>query len=123
MILKNLGIDVVERIAFRERRITDACHLRSIFSDEIGCISHIMSLLEQQVAPFQIIHKRAKTVKPGIVAVEFIAEPRIQARLPVIRLLDVEMEKACVDPFAEKAVHPLLHKPWIAVELRRPCCT
>ena len=116
VVAQDIGVDVVEAVALRNGRIGHARHLGSILADEIGDIGHVASLLEHEVATFEVFHEAAHAFEPTVVAVEFVAEPGAAAGLAVIGLLDVQVQQAGVDAFAEETVHALFHHARIAVE-------
>ena len=106
----HLRIDIVELISFRKSRLCDARHFGRILTDEVGDIRHIQSLLQHEVAAFQVGNEQIQMGIPSIVTIELIAIPGIQPRTFVFRFLgDIHMEQAVVDTFREEQVAPLFH--------------
>ena len=112
--LDHFGIHVVELIPYGQGRIGDTGHLRSVFSDEIGNVGNVQTLLEHEVGPFEVGRVYVHLREPRIVAVEFVAEPCIHTRQTIVRLRDIYMQQGIVDTLSEEAVAALLDDTRIA---------
>ena len=116
-LLEHFGVYIVETVAARQRGIRLAGHLRGILANEIGHISHILSLLQHHVAATEIVSEKVHLGEPGVLAVELIAKPGADAReRSFIGLLDIYVEKRRIYALAEETVSTLLHHIWITVE-------
>ena len=107
---QHLGVDVIELVARRQRRVAHARHLRHVLTDEIGRIGHVQPLLEHEVTAFEIGDEEVQLVEPRVVAVELVAEEGVHTGFRAVgRLRNVDMQQRVVDALREEAVAALLH--------------
>ena len=107
VLFDHFGVHVIELVAGRKGRVDDTGHLRSVFADEIGCVGYVQTLLQHEVRALEIREVVVDLREPSVVAVEFVAEPGVDAREPVVRLRDVDVQQRVVDAFGEETVAAL----------------
>ena len=99
-ILDHIRVDVVEAVAGGQRGLLLAGHLGRVLADEVGHVGHRQAGLQKHGAAALVIDPRFPLRKPGVEAIELCPERRREARGPVVRLVNGEVQRVLGDAFA-----------------------